>query len=258
MFVLTACGPEIVGDDIVAVCEDCARRWTFRSCPSCAPAFAATRTRAPTSPWRPSCEHLVPAERDGAQRSRARSCLIAPHANANPTWMGDLAWVKQVLAQLGATVAATLTHDTALSDLRPDAARPKAAWCSATTPGKRRPTPGRALWHRSNGAAACRCPSASTNTRRWLTELGERLGAEEQARAHHRRGREAGGRGLPAQGAGAVGHAPRAGGHRGRRHRGHPAAALHHRGPGDDPAPGLPALGAGRRAASCWSASSPT
>ena len=37
-------------------------------------------------------------------------CLVAPHANANPTWIADLTWVKEVLAKLGIKVIATLTH----------------------------------------------------------------------------------------------------------------------------------------------------
>ena len=50
----------------------CARRCAFRSCPIHAPAFAATRTRARTSPWRPCSRHLVPDGGDAA-RCRARS-----------------------------------------------------------------------------------------------------------------------------------------------------------------------------------------
>ena len=53
MFVVTACGPEIVGDDILAVCEDLRTQVNFPIVPIQAPAFEAIRTRALILPWTP-------------------------------------------------------------------------------------------------------------------------------------------------------------------------------------------------------------
>jgi nitrogenase molybdenum-iron protein alpha/beta subunit len=183
MFVLTSCGPEIVGDDIVAVCDEIGSQVSFPIVPIQCAAFAATRTWAQTSRSRPSCGRWRPTgvRMSGSRAPKGSVCLVAPHANANPTWMGDLEWVKQVLAQLGATVTATLTHDTALADLQ------KVPLTAASL----------VLSHDAGQKAADllsdRCgveqwcqglplPIGFTNTRRWLLALGQRLGAEDRAR----------------------------------------------------------------------------
>ena len=177
MFVVTACGPEIVGDDIVAVCEDLRSQVDFQIVPILCAGFRGDQNQWTDIALEALLKQLVT---DAGPRVPRSVCLIAPHANANPTWMGDLAWVKGVLAQLGATVAATLTHDTAFSDLQKV---PTAEGCLV-------------LSHDAGQKAAdylashygieqwCRglpLPIGFTNTRQWLTELGIRLGAEATA-----------------------------------------------------------------------------
>jgi nitrogenase molybdenum-iron protein alpha/beta subunit len=179
MFVLTACGPEIVGDDIVAVCEDVRSQVSFDIVPIQCAGFRGDQNEGADMALDAILRQLVPANGDGA-RTRRSVCLIAPHANANPTWMGDLAWAKEVLARLGATVVATLTHDTVLDDLQ---RVPLAEACIV-------------LSHDAGQKAAdylaeqygieqwCRdlpLPIGFTNTRRWLAELGRNLGVDKEA-----------------------------------------------------------------------------
>jgi nitrogenase molybdenum-iron protein alpha/beta subunit len=176
MFVVTACGPEIVGDDIVAVCEDTAPQVSFRIVPILCAGFRGDQNQGTDIALDAILRQLVLEDGDGRKAPRS-VLLIAPHANANPTWMGDLAWVRSVLAQMGATVTATLTHDTALDEFE---RVPSAEGCIV-------------LSHDAGQKAAdylaqkygieqwCRglpLPVGFTNTRRWLTELGQRLGAE--------------------------------------------------------------------------------
>jgi nitrogenase molybdenum-iron protein alpha/beta subunit len=178
MFVVTACGPEIVGDDIVAVCEDISSQVSFQIVPIQCAGFRGDQNHGTDIALDTILRRMVTDGHD--HRIPHSVCLIAPHANANPTWMGDLAWVKGVLAQLGATVLATLTHDTALSDFQKV---PMAEGCLV-------------LSHDAGQKAAdylaerygiepwCRglpLPVGFTNTRNWLTELGKRLGAEVEA-----------------------------------------------------------------------------
>lgn len=179
LFVLSACGPEIVGDDIVAVCEDLGPRVRFPLVPIRCAGFQGDQNRGIDVALETMLDRLVSA--DGAGRRIPRSvCLIAPHANANPTWMGDLAWVKNALTQMGATVVAALTHDTVLDDFR---SLHLVEGCIV-------------LSHDAGQGAAdhlaeqygveqwCRglpLPIGVTNTRNWLSELGKRLGAEEEA-----------------------------------------------------------------------------
>jgi nitrogenase molybdenum-iron protein alpha/beta subunit len=193
MFVLTSCGPEIVGDDIAAVCEDLRPEVRFELVPVQSAGFKGDQNLGTDLALEAILTHLVPD--DGPHTGRHRGgddagrsvVLIAPQANANPTWMGDLAWAKEVLAELGATVVATLSHDTSLEELQ---RIPHAAACIL-------------LSHDAGQGAAdlladrygieqwCQglpLPLGFTNTRNWVLELGRRLDAEALARAFIARG----------------------------------------------------------------------
>jgi len=176
MFVITACGPEIVGDDIGAVCEEVSSQVSFRIVPIQCAGFRGDQNQGCDIALDAILKQLVPASGNGSKVPRS-VCLVAPHANANPTWMGDLAWVKGVLAQLGATVAATLTHNTALDDL---SNVPSAEGCIVLSHDAGQKAADY-LAERYGIAQWCRgrpLPIGFTNTRRWLTELGHRLEAE--------------------------------------------------------------------------------
>jgi nitrogenase molybdenum-iron protein alpha/beta subunit len=180
LFVLTACGPEIVGDDIEAVCGELRDQVGFELVPVQCAGFRGDQNWGTDIALSAVVEHLVPAG-GGGQVPRS-VCLIAPHANANPTWMGDLAWVKGVLAQMGAEVPIALTHDTALEDLR---RVPQAEACLVLShdAGQRVADE---LAERYGLEQWCRglpMPIGFTHTARWLTELGERLGSEAVAQA---------------------------------------------------------------------------
>jgi nitrogenase molybdenum-iron protein alpha/beta subunit len=109
-------------------------------------------------------------------------CLIAPHANQNPTWMGDLAWVKGVLARMGATVTATLTHDTAMEDFQ---RVPTSEGCLVLSHDAGQKAADE-LVRRYGMAQWCQgkpLPMGFTHTAAWLTELGARLDAQQEAQA---------------------------------------------------------------------------
>jgi len=183
MFIVTACGPEIVGDDIVAVCEEMSTQVDFQIVPILCAGFRGDQNRGTDIALETILKHLVTD--DGAGRGREgkvpRSvCLIAPHANANPTWMGDLAWVKEVLTQMGGTVVATLTHDTPLSDFEKV---PQAEGCIVLSHDAGQQA-AEVLAERYGIEPWCQglpLPVGFTNTRTWLAELGRRLGAEREA-----------------------------------------------------------------------------
>jgi nitrogenase molybdenum-iron protein alpha/beta subunit len=179
LFVLTACGPEIVGDDIEAVCEEVRSQVDFELVPIQCAGFRGDQNRGTDIALGAVLEHLIPGGGDG--RISRSVCLIAPHANANPTWMGDLSWVKGVLAQMGGEVLATLTHNTTLEDLR---RVPQAEACLVLShdAGQRMADD---LAERYGIEQWCRglpMPVGFTNTANWLAELGQRLGAEAMAR----------------------------------------------------------------------------
>jgi len=177
MFVLSSCGPEIVGDNIAAVCEEIRSKVDFEVIPIECAGFRGTQYDGVDIALDVLLKKLVV---DPKQKIANSVCLIAPHANANPTWMADLAWMKSVLLKMGAKVTATLTHRTALSEFENISAAEKSI----------------VLSHDAGQSAAdylakefdveqlCRgipLPIGFTNTGRWLTELGKALGARDVA-----------------------------------------------------------------------------
>lgn len=177
LFVISACGPEIVGDDITSVCEDIRSQVNFEVVPIKAPGFKGDQNDGTDIALEALLKRLVPAD---TPRTEGGVYLIAPHANCNPTWMGDLDWVKNVLKQMGVKNIATLTHDTSLADFQNVAS---ATGCIV-------------LSHDAGQKAAdylnnkfgipqfCKdlpLPIGFTNTRRWLLELGDKLGVKPAA-----------------------------------------------------------------------------
>lgn len=181
VFVLTACGPEIVGDNIQAVCDEMADQVPFRLVPIECAGFKGSQydgidIALDTILWNvadrgagdgPICDSVV---------------LIAPHASGNPTWQGDLAWTKATLERLGLRVLVSLTHRTPLEDI---------------------PLAGRAEWslvlsHDCGYRAAeglekrhgvkpllpgVLLPIGFAGTTRWLKALGQTLGRKREAAA---------------------------------------------------------------------------
>jgi nitrogenase molybdenum-iron protein alpha/beta subunit len=191
MFVVTACGPEIVGDDVAAVCDDLAGQVDFPIVPILCAGFRGDQNAGVDMALEAMIKRLVPppaaAGSTDATRLPRSLVLIAPHANANPTWMGDLAWVKATLAELGATVVATLTHDTAIADFErlPQA---EASLLLSHDAGQKASDYLAQRYGIEPWCAGMPLPIGFGNTRAWLEELGRRLGAEDKARELIERG----------------------------------------------------------------------
>ena len=179
MFVVTACGPEIVGDDIVAVCEDMSAQVDFQIVPIPCAGFRGDQNQGADIALDTMLKQLV-EEGDSSRKIPRSVCLIAPHASGNPTWVGDLAWVEKTLAELGATVVATLTHDTPLDDF---SKVPSAEGCIVLSHDAGQKAADE-LAQRYGIEPWCRdlpLPIGFTHIRRWVAELGERLGTRKKA-----------------------------------------------------------------------------
>jgi len=172
VFVLSSCGPEIVGDDIVAVCEDVRSQVNFDVVPIQCAGFRGSQYDGSDIALDVLLKKLIV---DRGQKIAKSVCLIAPYANANPTWMGDLEWVKGVLSRMGVEVTATITHQTALSDF----ARVSASEASLVLSHDCGQKAADYLASEFGVEQLCQdipLPVGFTNTRRWLRELGERFG----------------------------------------------------------------------------------
>jgi nitrogenase molybdenum-iron protein alpha/beta subunit len=179
LFVISACGPEIVGDDIVAVCETLQPEVKFRLVPIECAGFRGSQYDGIDIALDAILKRLV--RRDG-EKIPGSVCLIAPHANANPTWMADLDWVKQVLSRMGIRVVATLTHRTPLAEIGNVASSETSLLLSHDAGQKAADH----LASEHGTEQICRgipLPIGMTNTERWLTELGRRFDQEKEAEA---------------------------------------------------------------------------
>jgi len=177
MFVISSCGPEIVGDNIVAVCDDIRPQVDFEIVPIECAGFRGHQNDGTDIALDVILKRLVVP---GKEKIPGSVCLIAPQVNSNPTWMGDLAWVREVLRQMGVKVLATLTHDTALSEFQ-DVASAEACIVLSHDAGRKAAD---YLSQEFGIEQLCRdmpLPVGFTNTRRWLTELGKSLNAQDVA-----------------------------------------------------------------------------
>ena len=175
--VLTACGPEIVGDDVVAVCEDVQSQVNFDVVPIQCAGFRGSQYDGADLALDALLRKLVTDQGDTVSRS---VCLIAPFANANPTWMGDLDWVREVLLQMNVQVTATLTHQTPPRELQRVAAS-EASLLLSHDCGEKAVEYLDAEFGVEQACRGIPLPIGFTNTRRWLRELGDRFDARDVA-----------------------------------------------------------------------------
>jgi nitrogenase molybdenum-iron protein alpha/beta subunit len=177
LFVISACGPEIVGDDIVAVCEEVQPEVKFRLVPIPCAGFKGSQYDGIDIALDTMINTLAKEPRDKIPNS---TCLIAPHANANPTWVADLEWVQQVLSRMGITVVATLTHRTLLSDIENIASAETSVVLSHDA-GQKTADYLSATYGIEQVCKGIPLPIGMTNIRRWLTTLGEWFNAKKTA-----------------------------------------------------------------------------
>jgi len=177
IFVLSACGPEIVGDDIAAVCEEMQPKVDFQLIPIQCAGFRGSQYDGVDIALDILLREMV---LDGGEKIDNSICLIAPHANANPTWMADLAWVKNVLSNMGVKVVTTLIHRTPLKEFQNVPTTEKCIVLSHDAGQKAADF----LSKEFGIEQLCKglpLPIGFTNTQQWLMELGEMLDAKDVA-----------------------------------------------------------------------------
>jgi len=177
MFVISACGPEIVGDDIVAVCEQVQPDVKFKLVPMPCAGFRGSQYDGIDIALDMMIKRLANGEREKIPDS---VCLIAPHANANPTWAADLDWVKQALSQMGIRVVGTLAHRTQLSDIE-NIASAEASIVLSHDAGQMAADYLSATYGIEQLCKGMPLPIGMTNTRDWLAAIGERFDREKTA-----------------------------------------------------------------------------
>lgn len=176
LFVLSACGPEIVGDDIVGVCEALQPEVKFRLVPVESAGFRGSQYDGIDIALDTILKKLA---KEDVEKIPGSVCLVAPHANANPTWPADLAWVKQVLSRMGIRVVATLTHRTPIAEIE-NIASAEASLLLSHDAGQKAADYLSAAYGIEQVCSGIPLPIGITNTQRWLTALGERFDASKK------------------------------------------------------------------------------
>ncbi|MDD1684875.1 MAG: hypothetical protein LUQ19_03180 [Methanoregula sp.] len=177
LFVISACGPEIVGDDIVAVCESLQPEVKFRLVPIASAGFKGSQYDGIDIALDTMLKRLV---NRSVKKVPGSVCLIAPHANANPTWPADLAWVRQTLSRMGIPIAATLMHKTPLSEIV-NAASAETSLVLSHDAGQKAADSLSATYGMEQVCRGIPLPIGMTNTQRWLAALGERFDRQKKA-----------------------------------------------------------------------------
>jgi nitrogenase molybdenum-iron protein alpha/beta subunit len=177
LFVISACGPEIVGDDILAVCETVQPEVKFRLIPIESAGFRGSQYDGIDIALDAILRLLV--KRD-VEKVPGSVCLIAPHANGNPTWVADLEWVKQILSRMGVPVVATLTHRTPLAEIE-KASSAETSLLLSHDAGQKAADQLASEYGIEQICRGIPLPIGMTNTARWLAELGSRFDHEKGA-----------------------------------------------------------------------------
>jgi len=174
VFVISACGPEIIGDNIQSVAEEMEEITGFQIVPISAPGFLGSQYKGVDI----ALEVLI--ERFSAEKEKEENtvCIVAPHASGNPTWPGDLNWITQVLSALDVDVKAVLTYHSSLKDLENMSACETCLVLSHDAGLK-------AARLLSNAGSELLCsstplPVGIENTRKFLEQLGRRFDAEKK------------------------------------------------------------------------------
>lgn len=178
MFVLSSCGPEIVGDDIIAVCQEMRPKVDFKLVPVKCAGFQGDQNYGTDTAFEAILRYLLTEKQEKVPGS---VCLIAPHVNGNPTWMGDLIWVTKILELMGVSQITNFTHQTRPGELNQVAASEFSILLSHDAGQKAADY----LSQEFGVKQLCRnlpLPVGFTNTRRWLLELGNGLGTADIAR----------------------------------------------------------------------------
>lgn len=115
VFVISACGPEIVGDNIQSVAEETESEADFQVIPVKAPGFLGSQYLGVDIALKTLIERFFVKE---SEKEENTVCILAPHASGNPTWPGDLLWVKEVFEALHVKVQSVLSYHSSLDDLR--------------------------------------------------------------------------------------------------------------------------------------------
>jgi len=87
VFVVSACGPEIVGDNIQSVAEEMESTVDFQIVPIAAPGFLGSQYKGVDIALETLIKRFSADKENEKEKRENTVCILAPHASGNPTWM---------------------------------------------------------------------------------------------------------------------------------------------------------------------------
>jgi len=113
LFVVGTCAADIIGEDLDGICRDIQSSVKGKLVPIMAGGFRGNYYDG----MEMGLEALLPFIAKVHEKTPLSVNLIAPHANSNPTWWADLAWIQGVLEDFGVKVVSKIVRDTTLEEL---------------------------------------------------------------------------------------------------------------------------------------------
>jgi len=113
IFVVGTCAADIIGEDLEGICRQVQPEVKARLVPLTAGGFRGNLYDGMDSGLEALLAHIPNLD----EKIPNSVNLIAPFASSNPTWWADLAWVREVLTDLGVEVRSVLAHETPFEDL---------------------------------------------------------------------------------------------------------------------------------------------
>jgi light-independent protochlorophyllide reductase B subunit len=175
IFVVGTCAADIIGENLEGLCQSIQPEVSAKLIPIVAGGFRGSIYEG----MELGLKALLPLIKKSTDKIPNSVNIIAPQANLNPTWFGDLKWVTDILQNIGIKVQTVLSHDTSLSQLE-DAGLASANILLSHDTGFVFARKMQELHGIPLILADIPLPVGLTNTARWLKTLGVYFDVEDQ------------------------------------------------------------------------------
>ncbi|OOM79514.1 nitrogenase component 1 [Clostridium sp. BL-8] len=175
MFVVGTCAADIIGEDIIGLCDSIQDKVNSKLIPVFAGGFRGNYYDGIDIGLMELLKFIDKSEDKIANTVN----IIAPQGSINPTWWADLAWIKQVFNFLGIRIQTVIPYDIALEDLK-DASKASANILLSQDIGYKFCDKMEQLHGVPLILKDIPLPIGLENTARWLRELGKYFNIEKR------------------------------------------------------------------------------
>lgn len=175
MFVVGTCAADIIGEDIIGLCDSLQSKVNSKLIPVFAGGFRGNYYDGIDIGLMELLNFIDKSDYKVANTVN----IIAPQGSINPTWWADLAWVKSVLNFLGIRIQTVIPYDISLEELK-DASKASANILLSQDIGYKFCSKMEELHDVPLILKDIPLPIGLENTARWLRELGKYFNIEKR------------------------------------------------------------------------------